>query len=65
MKNENKKLSKNRKRRIERKIRMGDKLKSSIIKIHRKRKRKIKKIKKLKNYKLNLSKLNTLVFPLN
>ena len=52
MKNE-KKLSKNRKRRVERKIKVDDKIKLLLHKLKLKKESIIKILTKLKNYKLN------------
>ena len=60
MNNENKKLSPTRKRRIDRKIKMDDKMKSLLNQIKSERKRKTKILMKLKKQKLNQLKLNTL-----
>ena len=47
--NENKKISRNRKRRIERRNRMNDDIKLLLINLKQKRKRNIKTTKKLNN----------------
>ena len=49
--NENNKLSRNRKRRIERRIKMDDKLKTLLNKIKTEKKKKLKILIKLKNQK--------------
>ena len=53
MSNENKKWSRDRKKRNERKIEMGDIMKSILNKIKSKRKRILKRMIKLNNQKLN------------
>ena len=57
MKNENKRLSRCRKRRIERKVRMDDKMKSLLNKIKSEKKKKNKIIDKLKELEITLVKL--------
>ena len=49
MDNENKKQSRNRKRRIEQRIRMNDDIKLILKKLNLKKKRNIKSLKKLNN----------------
>ena len=51
--NNEKKLSKNRKRRVERKIKVDDKIKLLLHKLNLKKESNIKTFTKLKNYKLN------------
>ena len=53
IKNNEKKMSKNRKRRVERKIKVDDKMKLLLHKLNLNRKSNIKTLTKLKNYKLN------------
>ena len=48
MNNENKELSRNRKRRIERRIKIDDKMKSLLNKIKSEKKKKIKNIDEIK-----------------
>ena len=55
--NENKKLSRNRKRRIERKIKMDDKLKFLFKRIKTEKKKKNKKIDKIKELEIELVKM--------
>ena len=57
MKNENKKLSRKRKRRIERKMKMDDKMKLILNEIRAERKKKNKKIDKIKQIEIQLVKI--------
>ena len=55
--NENKKLSRNRKRRIERKIKMDDKMKTLLNGIKYEKKKKNKNIDKIKELEIELVKI--------
>ena len=57
MNNENKKLSRNRKRRIERRIKMDDKMKSLLNTIKYEKKKKNKNIDKIKELEIELVKI--------
>ena len=57
MNNENKKLSRNRKRRIERKIKMDKTMKSLLNQIKNQKKRKNKDIDEIKNLEIELVKI--------
>ena len=57
MNNENKKLSRNREKRIDRKIKMDDKIKLLFKKIYSGNKRKIKNIDKMKHLEIELVKI--------
>ena len=58
MDNENKELSRSRKRKIERKIRIDERMKSFLIGIKTEKKKNYKNIKKIKNSKTELVKIN-------
>ena len=57
MNNENKELSRNRKKRIERKIRMDDRMKPLLNKISTEKKKKYKNNGKIKNLQIELVKI--------
>ena len=57
MNNENKKLSRSRKRGSERNIKMGDKMKSLLNKIKSEKKKKKKTVDKIKQLKIELVKI--------
>ena len=57
MNNENKKISRNKKRRIERRIKIVDKMKSLLSKIESEKKKKIKDIDKVKQIEIELPKI--------
>ena len=57
MNDENKKLSRNRKRRIERKIKMDDRMKLLLNKIKSEKKKKNKKIHNIKQLEIELVKI--------
>ena len=58
MNNDNKKISRNRKRRIEQKIKMDDNMKSFINKIKTEKKKKTKNFDKIENLEIELVKIN-------
>ena len=63
MNNENKKSSRNRKRRIERKIKLDDKMKSLFNQIKSEKRKKNKNFDKIKELEINLVKINYAINP--